>query len=39
MPILEIDEPRHALYHDCYHSIAKVRDHVDAVPSLSNRET
>ncbi len=29
MPILEIDEPRHALYHDCHHSIVRVRDHVD----------
>jgi hypothetical protein len=34
MPILEIDELRPVLYYDCYHSIARVRDHVDAVPSL-----
>jgi hypothetical protein len=38
MPIQEIDEPREVLYPDCHHSIARVRDHVDAVPSLLDRE-
>jgi hypothetical protein len=38
MPIQEIDEQRQILYPDCHHSIARVRDHVNAVPSSLDRE-